>query len=292
MLDKNENALPLKTGVGFKPQHFNGVMADEHEVGWFEVHAENYMVSGGPKKRILSQLADRYPISCHGVGLSIGSPQPLDQDHLERLKTLLGWLNPAMFSEHLAWSSHNQVFLNDLLPLPYTQKVLDTVVEHIDQVQEFLGRRMLLENPSTYISFATHEMPESAFISEITRRTGCGLLLDVNNVYISSINQAVSPFTYLAEMPMDAVGEYHLAGHTTDQDDAGNPLLIDSHNAMVADDVWSLYRYVISTYGLAPTLVEWDNNVPDWPVLANEARRANQVIREESGVKTGVSHVA
>lgn len=278
MLDQTLNGLPAKPGVGYKPQHFAAIMADPGPVGWLEVHAENYMGAGGRPLAQLRHLAERFPISVHGVGLSIGGEGALDRDHLDRLKQLCDWLNPASFSEHLAWSTHDGAFLNDLLPLPYTPATLARVCDHIDQVQDRLGRRMLLENPSTYIAFAETAMEEVAFLGEIARRTGCGLLLDVNNVHVSGTNQNFDPAAYLDAFPLHLVGEIHLGGHDEDQDDQGRRLLIDSHGTEVLDPVWALYAGVIRKAGPCPTLIEWDNDVPDWPVLAAEAARAARLL--------------
>lgn len=236
------------------------------------------MGQGGRPLAQLRHLAERFPISVHGVGLSIGGEGPLDRDHLMRLKELCDWLDPASFSEHLAWSTHNGAFLNDLLPLPYTAATLARVADHIDEVQELLGRQMLLENPSTYLAFAETAMAEVDFLTEIARRTGCGLLLDVNNVYVSGINQNYAPETYIDTFPLHLVGEVHLGGHDEDRDDQGRRLLIDSHGAEVVDPVWALYGRVIAKAGARPTLIEWDNDVPDWPVLAAEAAHAATVM--------------
>ena len=278
MLDRTTLSLPAKPGVGYKPQHFAAIMSDPGPVGWLEIHAENYMGDGGRPLAQLRHLADRFPVSAHGVGLSIGGEGPLDRDHLLRLKELCGWLNPASFSEHLAWSTHDGAFLNDLLPVPYTAATLARVADHIDEVQEVLGRRMLLENPSTYIAFAETAMGEVEFLTEVARRTGCGLLLDVNNVYVSGTNQNYDPAGYLDAFPLHLVGEIHLGGHDEDRDDIGRRLLIDSHGAEVVDPVWALYARVIGAAGAMPTLIEWDNDVPDWPVLAAEAARAALVL--------------
>ncbi|MFN4203844.1 MAG: DUF692 family multinuclear iron-containing protein [Tabrizicola sp.] len=273
MLDQSLTTLPAKPGVGYKPQHFAAILADPGPVGWLEVHAENYMGAGGRPLAQLRHLAERFPISVHGVGLSIGGEGRLDRGHLMRLKDLCAWLNPASFSEHLAWSTHDGAYLNDLLPLPYTAATLARVADHVDEVQEVLGRRMLLENPSTYIAFAETAMDEVDFLAEVARRTGCGLLLDVNNVHVSGTNQAYDPVDYLDAFPLHLVGEIHLGGHDEDRDDQGRPLLIDSHGAEVADPVWSLFARVIRRAGAIPTLIEWDNDVPDWPVLAAETAR-------------------
>ncbi len=278
MLDFRHQTLPARPGVGYKPQHFSNILEAPQPVEWLEIHAENYMGEGGRPLAQLRALAERFPISVHGVGLSIGGEGRLDADHLARLKHLVGWLNPASFSEHLAWSTHDGAYLNDLLPLPYTEATLARVADHIDEVQEALGRRMLLENPSTYLAFAETTMAETDFLAELTRRTGCGLLLDVNNVFVSATNQQTNPRAYLAAFPLDQVGEIHLGGHDEDHDDHGAPLLIDSHGSEVVDPVWALYAEVIAAGGPKPTLIEWDNDVPDWPVLAAEAQRAADVL--------------
>jgi uncharacterized protein (UPF0276 family) len=277
MLDQTHH-LPARPGVGYKPQHFAAILAEAGPVGWLEVHAENYMGAGGRPIAQLRHLAERFPISVHGVGLSIGGEGRLDRDHLGRLKHLCDWLNPASFSEHLAWSTHDGTYLNDLLPVPYTPATLARVCDHIDQVQDVLGRRMLLENPSTYVAFAETAMAETDFLAEIARRTGCGLLLDVNNVYVSGTNQNYDPAAYLAAFPLALVGEIHLGGHDEDCDDAGRRLLIDSHGAEVVDPVWALYARVIAMAGPRPTLIEWDNDVPDWPVLVAEAACAGRIM--------------
>ena len=272
--------LPIENpGVSFKPRYYEEASAGEHALGWFEIHAENYMIDGGPVRNQLQQLRRDYPISCHGVGLSIGSEQALDRSHLSRLKTLLDWLEPAVFSEHLAWSSHGVNFFNDLLPLPYTRATLEQVVNHIDEVQNTLQRPMLLENPSTYLDFSTHEMSEAEFISEIIRRSGCGLLLDINNVYVSATNQGFSANGFLDALPVEAIGQIHLAGHSADQDEAGNCLLIDSHNQPVAQPVWELYDAAIEKFGATPTLIEWDDVLPEFTRLQAEARAAEQRLR-------------
>ncbi|MCE8007986.1 DUF692 domain-containing protein [Aestuariivita sp.] len=266
--------LPNAPGVGYKPQHFAQILDDPGPVEWLEIHAENYMGEGGRPLAQLRALSERFAISVHGVGLSIGGEGPLDPDHLARLKKLVGWLKPASFSEHLAWSTHGAEFLNDLLPLPYTNATLTRVAAHIDQVQQVVGRQMLLENPSSYLAFAESTWSETDFLAEIAHRTGCGLLLDVNNVFVSATNLGYSPQGYIDAYPLDKVGEIHLGGHDEDQDDHGAPLLIDSHGRAVVDPVWALLDHTLDRSGPRPTLVEWDTDVPDWPVLATEAARA------------------
>ncbi len=276
MLDQTHfDTLPSRPGVGYKSQHYSDIMANPAPVGWLEIHAENYMGAGGRPIAQLKHLAERFPISVHGVGLSIGGEGSLDADHLARLKHLVGWLKPASFSEHLAWSTHDSHFFNDLLPLPYADATLNRVAAHISQVQDVLGRQMLLENPSSYLAFAESTMSETDFLRELVKRTGCGLLLDVNNVSISATNLQTSPQDYIDDFPLDAVGEIHLGGHDEEEDETGAPLLIDSHGKPVVDPVWSLLDYTLSRSGPKPLLVEWDNDVPDWPVLAAEATRAD-----------------
>ncbi|MDP5216848.1 DUF692 domain-containing protein [Ruegeria sp. 2205SS24-7] len=280
MLDNSlrSNRLPSAAGVGYKPQHFAQILEDAAPVGWLEIHAENYMGDGGRPLAQLRHLSEQFPISVHGVGLSIGGEMPLDADHLARLKHLVGWLNPASFSEHLAWSTHDSHFLNDLLPLPYTDATLARICDHIDQVQEVLGRSMLLENPSSYLAFAESTWSEPNFLRELARRTGCGLLLDVNNVFVSATNLDFSPQEYIDAYPLEKVGEIHLGGHDEDEDDHGHPLLIDSHGREVVDPVWALLDYVLERSGPKPVLVEWDTDVPDWPVLQAEAARAHAAL--------------
>ncbi|MEM7240965.1 MAG: DUF692 domain-containing protein [Pseudomonadota bacterium] len=270
--------LPKSIGVGYKSKHRGDILKDTAQIGWLEIHAENYMGDGGRPIAELKELSEIYPISCHGVGLSIGAESGLDPAHLDRLKHLIAWLKPAQFSEHLAWSTHGAQFLNDLLPLPYTEEVLARVSDHINQVQDILGQRMLLENPSLYIQFTQSQMPETEFIARIVENTGCGLLLDVNNVFISATNQGYSARGYIDAYPLDHIGELHLGGHEEDTDDDGDTLLIDSHSRAVVDPVWALYDYVLSKTGPRPTLIEWDNDIPDWSVLAHDAHAAKAIM--------------
>ena len=272
------NRLPDTPGVGYKPQHYASIMEDPGSVGWLEVHAENYMGNGGRPIAQLRHLSERFPMSVHGVGLSIGGEGRLDPEHLARLKHLIDWLKPASFSEHLAWSTHESAFLNDLLPLPYMDETLARVAGHIDEVQEAVGQRMLLENPSSYLAFEESNWEETDFLREVARRTGCGLLLDVNNVFVSATNLGTDPVSYIDAFPLDLVGEIHLAGHDEDHDDHGRPLLIDSHGREVAEPVWALYAHVIAKGGAKPSLIEWDNDVPEWSVLEAEAARAARVL--------------
>jgi uncharacterized protein (UPF0276 family) len=273
----------ISAGTGLKPEHAPDIFEGERAVDFFEIHAENYMGAGGPPHHLLRRIAENYALSVHGVGLSIGGTGPLDRDHFVRLKKLIGEYRPAMFSEHLAWSSHDGVYLNDLLPLPYNAETLDCVVRHIDEVQHTLNTRMLLENPSTYVSFAASDMDEVEFLRAIARRTGCGLLLDVSNVYVSSVNHGFDPAAYIDRFPVELVGEIHLAGFAEDQDANAGRLLIDAHGAAVADAVWSLYRRTLARSGPVPTLIEWDNDVPDFAAAVAEVSLARAALAEEAG---------
>ncbi len=270
--------LSAEAGVGLKPAHYRAILETNPAIGFFEVHAENYMGAGGPPHRWLTAIRERYPLSLHGVGLSIGGAEALDREHLQRLRRLIDRYQPALFSEHLAWSTHETAFFNDLLPLPYTTETLHRVVDHIDETQEALGRTMLLENPSTYLAFAQAEFSETDFIAEVARRTGCGLLLDVNNVRVASTNQGLDPVAYIDAFPLTHVQEIHLAGFAPDIDEKQRPLLIDAHDRPVDASVWDLYAYAVARLGPAPTLIEWDANVPAWPELHGEALRAERVL--------------
>ena len=276
MLPKDR--IPPRGGVGLKAEHYRTIIETHPDVGFFEVHAENYMGAGGPPHRYLSEIRERYPLSLHGVGLSIGADRPLDQDHIERLRQLRQRYRPGLFSEHLAWSTHETGFLNDLLPVPYTSETLQGVVEHIDQVQSVLGCQMLLENPSTYVAFAESTYAETDFIAEVARRSGCGLLLDVNNVFVASTNQQWDPVAYIEGYPLARVQEIHLAGNDPQTDEAGRPLLIDTHDRPVEDIVWYLYELAVRLTGPVPTLIEWDAQIPDWSTLAAEAKRAETIM--------------
>jgi uncharacterized protein len=272
-------AIPARGGLGLKSEHYRAVLASRPDLGFFEIHAENYMGKGGPPHRYLEAIRDLYPVSLHGVGLSIGGTQPLDLAHLKRLKDLNIRYQPGLFSEHLAWSTHDTGYLSDLLPLPYTAETLQRVCDHIGQTQDCLGRQMLLENPSSYLSFEESNYSEPDFIAEIVQRSGCGLLLDVNNVFISAENLKASAKAYLDAYPLAHVQEIHLAGFDATADAEGATLLIDTHGAAVADPVWELYAEVISRSGPLPTLIERDNNVPRLEVLVAEAHRADDMLK-------------
>lgn len=273
-----KNSVPPRGGVGLKAPHYRTILETRPDIGFFEVHAENYMGAGGPPHRYLAAIREHYPLSLHGVGLSIGADRPLDRDHLQHLEHLIARYAPGLFSEHLAWSSHDAGFLNDLLPVPYTSETLGRVSSHIDQIQEALGRQMLLENPSTYLAFSESTYSEIDFIAELVRRTGCGLLLDVNNVYVASTNQQWDPVAYIEAYPLSHVQEIHLAGYTREADDKERPLLIDTHDRPVDEIVWHLFAHAVKLIGPVPTLIEWDADVPAWPTLKAEAERAEAIM--------------
>lgn len=236
------------------------------------------MGAGGPPHRYLEAVADLYPLSLHGVGLSIGASRDLDKEHLKRLRVLIDRYRPQSFSEHLAWSTHDTGFLNDLLPLPYTAETLVRVIDHVDETQQWLGRQMLLENPSTYLLFSESTIDEVDFLAAIANRTGCGLLLDVNNVMVSAVNHRLDPIAYIDRFPVELVGEIHLAGYDETIDGVGDRLLIDSHGSAVRTDVVELYQHALSRSGPLPTLIEWDNDVPDFATLNAEAVRADAML--------------
>jgi uncharacterized protein (UPF0276 family) len=265
-------------GSSFKHEHLAAILAEGRQRIFFEVHAENYMGAGGPPHHALGLIRRDHPISLHGVCMSIGGPHPLDRAHLARFKALIERYQPTLVSEHLAWSTHINTYYNDLLPLPYTSATLAHVAAHIDEVQETIARPILLENPATYVVYKQSTMSEIDFLRELVQRTGCGLLLDVNNVFVSATNHGYAPQAYLAGFPLEHVGEIHLAGHTEQSDDEGERLLIDSHDCPVSNDVWQLFEHVIAAAGPIPTLIEWDSDIPLWPVLKSEAAAAQSIL--------------
>lgn len=262
-------------GLSFKPIHFEQAMACPAEGLWFEVHAENYMVAGGPRLAALEALRKRFPLSIHGVGLSLAGADEPDRQHLARLKRLVDRFEPFLLSEHLAWSKHGDTSFPDLLPFPRTNEALEIIARNIDITQELLGRQILIENPSLYLQLNGHEWPESLFLAELVKRTGCGLLIDVNNVFISASNLGFNPVSYLDALPRGVIGEIHLAGHAPDPL-LGQSLLIDSHDAPISEQVWELYDWLLALCGKhrPPTLIERDDNLPGFEELLAERDRA------------------
>ena len=274
--------LPLRAGVGFKPEHFEAIRAGRPDIGFFEVHAENHLGAGGPSLRRLEAIRADHALSIHGVGLSIGHPGPLDALHLERVAGLVERFQPEVFSEHLAWSSHGGA-LADLLPLPYTRETLAIVVDHVDAVQTRLKRPILIENPATYVRFDESTLAEADFLAEVLAATGCGLLLDVANVAVSATNHGFDATAYLAALPLETVGEIHLAGRFETVDAAGLPLFVDAHDGPVPADVWALYADVIARIGPTPTLIEWDADLPPFGGLLAEAAKAEAILDRHRG---------
>jgi uncharacterized protein len=265
-------APAYSSGIGLRTPHFRAVLSTKPDVGFLEVHSENYFGAGGQPLSVLERVRRDYPVSLHGVGLSLGGAEPLNQAHLGKLKALVDRIEPALVSEHLAWVGIGGVFLNDLLPLPYTEEALSVTAAHVSQVQDRLGQRILVENPSSYLTFRHSTMSEPEFLRALVTTTGCGLLLDVNNIYVSARNQRFDAAAYLAAVPAGAVAEYHLAGHT----DAGD-LLIDTHDHAVSDPVWALYRAAVRIIGDRPTLIERDSNIPPLAELVAEAAQADRL---------------
>lgn len=308
------SSLPFSSGIGLRHTHLpdfihflthtlpgseDALTTDPlfQDIHWLEIHSENFFNAGGPRYRALSLLKEHWPISCHGVGLSLGRADGLDMGHLAKLKALFDWVDPAMISEHLSWSSLEETYLNDLLPLPYTSESLDILCAHIGQTQEYLGRQILIENPSSYIRYQHASLTEAEFLKQACERSGCGLLLDINNVYVSAYNHQFDAKDYLRQLQGCDIQEIHMAGHApvappeNTQTDAPQ-FLLDDHGSAVCEDVWDLLTYGLSLYGRKPVLIEWDNNIPDLPTLVDESRKAEKLldqveILESGNVKAG-----
>ncbi|CAB3783835.1 hypothetical protein LMG28614_01736 [Paraburkholderia ultramafica] len=262
--------IPARAGIGLRFRHHQEVVEAHPPVAWFEVHTENYM-GGGSAPGYLDAIRRDYPVSLHGVGLSLGSAEELDAAHLERLRAVVERFEPGLVSDHLSWSISGGTYLADLLPLPMTEEALAVVCRHVDQVQTCLQARISIENPSTYLQFSHSTIPEWEFLAEVARRTGCGILCDVNNIYVSSSNHGWNGLTYLDALPPAAVTEVHLAGHSVRQLDEGKVLRIDDHGSRVVPQVWDLFKQALKRFGPVPTLVEWDTDVPALEVLMEEA---------------------
>ena len=281
--------IPPRAGIGLRAEHFEAVLEQRPDIGWLEAHSENYFgigdfgmaaMGGGKPIEYLERIRHLYPVSLHGVGLSIGSTDPLDQQHLVKLRRLITCIQPGLVSEHLSWGSVNGQYFNDLLPMPYTEESLEHMVQRIDQIQEFLGRQILIENVSSYLEYKVSTIPEWEFIAELAQQSGCGILLDVNNVYVNAMNHGFDPMLFVQGVSVGAVKEIHLAGHTVKEIDT-SAIRLDTHDQLVCDEVWKLYQQVVERFGDVPALIEWDRNLPELDVLVAEARRADR-IREKS----------
>jgi len=283
--------IPAKAGIGLRFQHHQAVLDTKPDVAWMEVHTENYM-GGGTSLRYLDSIRRDVPISLHGVGLSLGSAEGLDIKHLERIRHIAERIEPGLMSEHIAWSVVDGTYLADLLPLPMTEEALDMVCRHVDRMQSYIKRRILVENPSTYLTFRHSTIPEWEFMAAVAKRTGCGILCDVNNIYVSTQNHGWDASAYLAGLPPDAIGEIHLAGHAVRQLADGKTLRIDDHASSVIPEVWALYQEALVRFGLVPTLIEWDDNIPPLETLLNEARHAEDLIAAAGHMETANADAA
>lgn len=272
--------LPAQAGVGLRSPHHQEVLATLPSIlphaGWFEVHSENFFGAGGEALQVLESVRQHYPLSLHGVGMSLGAVAGPDARHLDKLRALVQRVQPAAVSEHLCWSSIGERHLNDLLPLPYTLEALSVVCANVARVQDALARPILVENVSSYLQFAQTDYTEWEFLAEVARRTGCSILLDVNNIHVSACNHAFDATTYLQAMPVEAVGEIHLAGYETDE---SGSFLVDTHSRPVHEDVWALYAKALERFGPRPTLIEWDNDIPALSVLLAQAGRAERYLQ-------------
>ncbi len=273
------DAIPAQAGIGLRADHYREILETRPALGWLEVHPENYFGSGGKPLHFLENIRAHYPLSLHGVGLSLGSTDPLNPAHLRKLRQLIERFQPALVSEHVSWGSVDGRYLNDLLPLPLTEEALQHMVMRVTQAQDYLGRQILIENVSSYLEYQESAMPEWEFVTEIARHSGCGLLLDVNNVYVNARNHGFDAVEFLDNIPADLVQEIHLAGFTVNRL-GDKEILIDTHNQRVCDDVWQLYRQAVQRFGIRPTLIEWDADLPPLAVLRDEAQRADAILEE------------
>ncbi len=275
--------IPARAGIGFRAAHHHALEAERPDVGWIEAHTENYFHDGGAAVRALEAARSNYPLSLHGVGLGLGSVDEPDRGHLERVKRAIARFEPALVSEHACWGQIAGEHFNDLLPLPYTDEAVHLLSRHVSLAQDYLGRRLLIENVSAYLSFEHSHLDEWDFLAAVARESGCGLLLDVNNVYVSSRNLGIDARAFIEGLPRESVGEIHVAGHTRVAQ-AGGEVLIDDHGSAVCDEVWDLYRLAIARFGALPTLIEWDTNIPELSRLVAESRRADQILGAPHGI--------
>mgnify|MGYP002635037569 CR=1 FL=1 len=278
--DLSPKPIPARAGVGLKPEHYQTILATKPDIGWFEIHPENYMGAGGAVHHYLQQIREQYPLSIHGVGLSLGSEEGLSTEHLKSLKILVERYQPGLVSEHLAWCKYRNFVLNDLLPVPYTKDSLEIISRNIDQTQNYLGRQILIENPSSYFQLDYTTYTEWDFLVTLAKQSGAGILLDVNNVYVSASNHGFDAEHYIKNIPADLVGEIHLAGHSVQKMGSGK-ILIDDHGSEVIAEVWKLYEFTLQHLDNRPTLIEWDANIPDWDILQNQAKIADRYMLEK-----------
>ena len=275
--------IPARAGIGLRAAHYGEVLKQRPAVGWLEVHSENFFGDGGEHLYFLEQIRAHYPLSLHGVGLSLGSTDAFDDIHLTKLKRLIQRFQPALVSEHVCWGSVGDRHLNDLLPLPYTEEALEHMVDRVSQVQDILGRQILIENVSSYLEFAVSDIPEWEFVAAIAQRTGCGILLDVNNIYVNARNHNFAAELYLDAIPAQHVQEIHLAGFSVNTVD-NTEILIDTHSRPVADAVWALYQQTLQRFGQVPTLIEWDLDLPPLAILLAQAQRADAIANEQHAI--------
>ena len=286
---ESSTELPARTGISLKAVHYSEILNNRPDLGWFEVHPENYMGKGGLPHKYLTAIRESYPLSMHGVGMSLGSWDGVDQNHLDALAELVMRYQPQQVSEHLSWSQFNGIFLNDLLPLPYHKESLKLMSRNIERVQEALGRKILIENPSAYIDYHESSWSEPEFLKELVSRTGCGLLLDVNNIYVSACNQGFDSYQYLESIPFEAIAEIHLSGHTLQKIGEWD-IRIDDHGSMVKEPVWDLFRHTLGKLEQArPVLIEWDTDIPDLNTLQDEAARSDNIIKSVFGPGTSTA---
>ncbi len=275
--------IPARAGIGLRALHYYEILEREPDLGWVEAHSENYFGRGGAPLACLEAIRELYPLSLHGVGLSLGSAGELDRAHLRKLKQVVDRFQPGLVSEHLSWSTAGGIHSNDLLPLPYTEEALAIFCAHTSETQDFLGRKILVENPSSYLSFLHSTLSEVEFLVEVARRTGCGILLDVNNIYVSACNHGFDADAYLAEIPAELVGELHLAGHTVNRH-GDRKIHIDDHGSAVSDSVWDLFGRAMDRFCDIPTLIEWDSDIPALDTLKEEARHADRIMEARGAV--------
>lgn len=270
--------IPNASGIGLRSPHYEEIIKTKPNTNWLEIHPENFFVEGGASLAFLEKIRMDYPLSMHGVGLSLGSTDKPSKKHLKKIKTLIDSFEPGLFSEHLSWSAVNGIFANDLLPIPYTEESLEIIVRNINITQDFLGRVILIENPSSYLEFKESYIPENEFLKEASKKSGCNILLDINNIYVSSKNHKFDANEYISSIPQDKIKEIHLAGYSINKI-GEHELIIDTHDNYVSDEVWDLYKYAIETIGRRPTLIEWDQNIPSLQNLIYEAQKAEKIMQ-------------